>query len=258
MYPARVHDVPVPGFPRPAGIAPPLEFDPSLATARPPLIEPVESPVFKIIASRRASLDRELEDAEVRGAGDLEPLGGGHIAGPKDARHGVEEDGRGQLDALEVAGRREDAVDERRLETALSRREEVETEAVGRVHPGDAIAAEAPALVGVFPPEDDVHRLLRTRACARPPGDLCRIGQRGSALETPGAGGERQEEERPEGAGRRSTVHAAECGATTVGSVSSCRLTAAGNRWGRPRASVHTRAVRARASVASSDARAIR
>ena len=258
MYPARVHDVPVAGFPGPAGIAAPLEFDPALATARPPLIEPGEPSAFKIIASRRASLDRELEDAEVGGAGDLEPPGGGHVAGPEYARHGVEKDGRGQLDALEVAGCGEDAVDERCLETALPRREEVETKAVGRVHPGGAIAAEAPALVGVFPSEDDVHRLLRTRACARPPGDLFRIGQRGSSLETPAAGGERQEEEQPEGAARRSTVHAAGCGATTVGSVSSCRLTAAGNRWGRPRASVHTSAVRARASVASSEARAIR
>ena len=258
MYPARVHDVPVPGLPGPAGIAPPLEFDPSLATARPPLIEPGEPSALKIIASRRASLDRELEDPEAGGAGDLEPVGRRHVAGPKHARHGVEEDGRGQFDALEVAGGGEDAVDERRLETPLPRREEVDAEAVGRVHPGGALAAEAPALAGVFPPEDDVHRLLRTRACARPPGDLFRIGQRGSALETPAAGGERQEEEGPEGAGRRSMVHAAECGATTVGSVSSCRLTAAGNRWGRPRASVHTRAVRARASVASSEARAIR
>ena len=258
MYPARVHDVPVSGFPGPSGIAPPLEFDPALATARPPFIEPGEPSAFKIIASRRASLDRELKDPEAGGAGDLEPLGGLHVAGPKHARHGVEEDGRGQFDALDVAGRGQDAVDERCLETALPRREEVETKAVGRVHPGGPIAAEAPAPIGVLPPEDDVHRLLRARACARPPGDLFRIGQRGSALEPPAAGGERQEKERPEGAGRRSTVHAAGCGAATVGSVSSCRLTAAGNRWGRPRASVHTRAVRARASVASSDARAIR
>lgn len=258
MYTARVHDVPVPGFPRPAGIAPPLEFDPSLATAGPPLIEPGEPSALKIVTSRRASLDRELEDPQAGGAGDLEPAGRKHVAGPKHARHGVEEDGRGQFDALEVTGRGEDAVDERCLETALPRREEVETKAVGGVHPGGAISAEAPALAGVFPPEDDVHRLLRTRACARPPGDLFGIGQRGSALETRAAGGERQEEERPEGAARRSTVHAAECGATTVGSVSSCRRTAAGNRWGRPRASVHTRAVRARARVASSDARAIR
>ena len=258
MYPARVHDVPVPGFPGPAGIAPPLQFDPSLATARPPLVEPREPSALKIIASSRASLDRELEDAEAGRAGDLEPPGRRHVAGPKHARHGVEEDGRGQFDALEVAGRSEHAVDERCLETSLPRREEVEAKAVGRVHPGGAIAAEAPALAGVFPPEDDVHRPLRTRARACPPGDLCRIGQGGPALKTAAAGGERQEEERPEGAARRSTVHVAECGAPTVGSVASWRFTASGNRCGRPRASVHTRAVRARASVASSDARAIR
>ncbi len=258
MYPARVHDVPVPGFPGPAGIAPPLQFDPSLATARPPLVEPPEPSALKIIASSRASLDRELEDAEAGRAGDLEPLGRRHVAGPEHARHGVEEDRRGQFDALEVAGRGQDAVDERCLETALPGGEEVEAKAVGRIHPGRAIAAEAPALACVFPPEDDVHRLFRTRAFSRAPGDLFRIGQRGAALETPAAGGERQEQERPEGAARRSTVHVAECGATTVGSVSSCRLTASGNRWGRPRASVHTRAVRARARVASSDARAIR
>ena len=254
MYPARVRDVPVPGLPGPTGIAAPLEFDPSLAPAAPPLVEPREASAVKIIASRRASFDRELEDAE---PGDLGAPGGRHVARPKHARHGVEEDGRRQLDALEVAGRGQDAVDERGLEAPLPRREEVEAKAVRRVHPRGAIAAETPALARVFPPEDDVHRLLRARACARPPGDLLRIGHRGPALEPPAAGGE-QEEERPEGAARRSSTHVAERGAATVRSDSSCRLTASGNRWGRPRASVHTRAVRARASVASSDARAIR
>lgn len=121
MYPDRVHDVPVPGFPGPAGIASPFEFDPSLAAACPPLIEPGEPSAFKIIAPRRASPGRELEDAEAGETGDFDTPGGMRVAGPEHARHGVEEDRRRQLDALEAAGRGQDAVDERGLQAALPR-----------------------------------------------------------------------------------------------------------------------------------------
>ena len=254
-YPARVHDVPIPGFPRPAAVTSPLEFDPALAAAGPSLLETGEPTFAKIIASRRASFDRELDDAE---AGDLVPTGGRGVAGPKHARHGVQKDGGGEFDAVEVARRRQHPVDERGLEASLPRREEVETKAVGGVHPGRAVAAEIPALAGVFPPEDDVHRLLRARVRTRPERDLFRIRHGGPALETAAAGGEGQEEEKPEDAARQRSVHVAAGGEGTAGRVSSCRFTASGNRCGRPRASVHTRAVRARASVASSEARAIR
>lgn len=254
-YPARVDDVPIPGLPGPAAVAPPLELDPTLTAAGPPLLEAGEPALVKIIASRRASFDRELEDAE---PGDLGPGGGRHVAGAEHARHGVQEDGRRQLDALEVARRGQEPVDERGLEASLPRREEVEAEAVGRVHPGGAVAAETPALAGVFPPEDDVHRLLRARVRARPPRDIFWIGQRGPALETAAAGAQGQEEEYPESPAHRGAVHVAAGGAATAGRACSCRFTASGNRCGRPRASVHTRAVRARASVASSEARAIR
>lgn len=154
-------------------------------------------------------------------------------------------------------------VHQRCLKASLARPEEIEPEAVRRVHARDAVASKVAPLAGVVPPEHDMRRLLRARGRSGPVGEVVRIGDRAAEVEP--AGAPRAEEHDghqgpggPEGSSR-AAAHVVDASAAQMAASPSKRSrTPAGNRRGRPPASAQTSQVRAWASVASSSARAIR
>ena len=196
----------------------------------------------------------ELEHAEVPAFESIRQARGPR---PEHSRHGVQEDAGGQVQILEIAGGHELSVHEGRLQTSLPRREQIESKTVRRVHARRPVAHDVAPLVGVLPLERHVGRRLRARRLPDAACDVLRIGDRGPEFEPAGTGGT-QEREGPRRV-RRPAAHAVAAGAApTVASSTSRRFTSPGNRRGRPRSSAHTSQVRARASVASSSARAIR
>ncbi len=209
-----------------------------------PLFDARQAPVHKIKVASRSTLGFELElQARDLGsgrgslpAGRREPGPRGVLSRSEHAGHGVQENDRWQVDPLEISGRGEHAVDESRLHATLPRREEIEPEPVGRVHARHAVAAETPALVGVFPLEDDVGRVLDVRCLLDPSGDIFCIRDRG--IEPgPSAAGRRAEgeDQRPKhGTGRRTGSHSAAPLGVALTRAASCRLTASGSRRGRP------------------------
>ena len=196
----------------------------------------------------------ELEHAEVPA---FESVPQARVARPEHPRHRIQEDARGQVHVLEIPGGRELSVHQGRLQTSLPRREQIEPKAVRRVHARCAVAHDVTPVVGVFPLERHVGRRFRPRRLSEAACNVVRICDRGPEFEPAGTC-RAQEHEGPRRA-RRPTPHAADSGAAPTAARSTRRrFTSSGKRRGRPRSSAHTSQVRARASVASSSARAIR
>ncbi len=196
----------------------------------------------------------ELEHAEVPA---FESVRQARVARPEHPRHRIQEDAGGQVHVLQIPGGGELSVHEGRLQTALPRREQVESKTVRRVHARCPVAHDDAPVVGVFPLERHVGRRVGPRRLPEAVCDVRRICDRGPEFEPAGTC-RAQEHEGPRRA-RRPTTHAADSGAAPTAARSARRrFTSSGNRRGRPRSSAHTSQVRARASVASSFARAIR
>ena len=252
--PALRHRIAVPGAARPRGIFPPLEFDPPLAPRSAPLFDPRQTVAGKVKVATPPRPGFELEHAEIPA---LESVLQARVAGPKHPCHGIQKHARGQVQVLEIPRCRESPVHQGRLQTPLPRGEQIESKSVRRIHARRPVAPDIAPVVRVLPLERHVRGRRHARTVPDAARDILRILDRSPQFESTRAG-HAQERHGPRHA-RRRTPHAADSGTgPTAASSTSRRFTSSGNRRGRPRSSAHTSQVRARASVASSSARATR